>query len=55
MFFTPMHACLCVQKRTHDDHEDTLAFTYHALQIVRGGKLSQYAKLNCNSLENYCG
>ena len=24
------------------------------LQIVQGGKVSQYAKLNCNLLENIC-
>ena len=27
----------------------------HILQIVQGGKVSQYTKLNCNSLENICG
>ena len=25
------------------------------LQIVEGRKVSQYAKLNCNLLENICG
>ena len=28
---------------------------YCTLQIVRGGKLSSYAELNCDSLENFCG
>ena len=28
---------------------------YHILKIVQGGKLLQYAELNCNSLENFHG
>ena len=28
---------------------------YHILQIIQGGKLSRYAELNCNSLENFHG
>ena len=28
---------------------------YCTLQIIQGGKILQYAKLNCNSLEIICG
>ena len=30
-------------------------FVYFTLKIVQGGKLVQYAKLNCNSLDNLHG
>ena len=41
--------------RFHLENMVSSMATYHVLQIVRGGKVLQYARINCNSLENIHG